>query len=162
VIVTSKRMIALSTAALLLAAAGRIPCLAGDTAVAAFFPAPVTAVTPAETSPLPPEPVPAALHLVVRHALDSGRLVVRVGPNAFLSAPLKVLRDAPPGHAERLLSVPGGDQTITVQWFDGQGRFLTQKQTHANVSEAPPAILDVAAAMVSGVANLSISWRERP
>jgi uncharacterized protein YbjT (DUF2867 family) len=161
VIVTSKRMIALATG-LLLTTAGRIPCLAGDTTVATLIPPPVSAVTPAETSPLPPEPVPAALHLVVRHTLDSGRLVVRVGPNAYLSAPLKVLRGAAPGHAERLLSVPGGDQTITVQWFDGQGRFLTQKQTHANVSEAAPAILDVAAAMESGVANLSVSWRERP
>ena len=159
---TSKGMKKVATAGLLIAAAGRIPCLADDAAFAALIPAPVSAVTPAVMSLLPPEPVPAALHLVVRHTLDSGRLVVRVGANAFLSAPLKVLRGVAPGHAERLLSVPGGEQTITVQWFDGQGRFLTQKQTHANVSEAAPAILDVAAEMVSGVANLSVSWRERP
>jgi hypothetical protein len=111
---------------------------------------------------LPLEPAPAALHLVVRHALDAGRLVVRVGQDAFLSAPLKLLRGNAPGHAERLLSIPGGEQTITVLWFDGQGRVLAQKQTHADMSAAAPAILDVAAAMVSGVANLSVSWRERP
>jgi hypothetical protein len=111
---------------------------------------------------LPLEPAPAALHLVVRHALDAGRLVVRVGQDAYLSAPLKLLRGNAPGHAERLLSIPGGEQTITVLWFDGQGRVLAQKQTHADMSAAAPAILDVAAAMVSGVANLSVSWRERP
>jgi len=148
----------------LLLAAACVPCLAADAAaVAAFVPPPVPATPAPNAEPqAPPEPAPAALHLVVRHALDSGRLVVRVGQNAFLSAPLKVLRGAAPGHGERLLSVPGGEQTITVQWFDGQGRFLAQKQTHADVSAAAPAILDVAAAMVSGVANLSVSWRERP
>jgi hypothetical protein len=142
VIVTSKSLTA-ATAGLLLLAAARTPCLAGD-AVAA-----VATI-----------PAPAMLHLVVRHALEAGRLVVRVGPDAFLSAPLKAL--LAPGHGERLLSVPGGEQTITVQWFDGQGRVLAQKQTRADVSAASPAVLDVGAAMVSGVANLSVSWRERP
>ena len=161
---TSKWTKAMTTAGLLLLLAGPRPCVAADAAVAALVPSPVPSPVPApaETSALLHEPSPAALHLVVRHALEAGRLVVRVGQDAFLSAPLKALRGASPGHAERLLSVPGGEQTITVQWFDGQGRFLAQKQTRANVSAATPAILDVAAAMVSGVANLSVSWRDRP
>jgi hypothetical protein len=139
---TSKRCMAAMTALLALTA-GLPACLAADAT-------PTVAPDPAA--------VPSALHLVVRHALDAGRLVVRVGEDAFLSTPLKML----PGHAEKLLSVPGGEQTITVQWFDGAGRVLAQKQTHADISAAAPAVLDVAAAMISGVANLSVSWRERP
>jgi hypothetical protein len=153
-----------ATAVLLTLAAARRAGYAADATVAAVTALPVPAVSTAPVPLLPaaPEPAPAALHLVVRHALEVGRLVVRVGENAFLSAPLKALRGAAPGHAERLLSVPGGEQTITVLWFDGQGRMLAQKQTHADMSAVAPAILDVAAAMVSGSAHLSVSWRERP
>jgi hypothetical protein len=100
------------------------------------------------------------LRLIVRHALDAGRLMVSVGGAAIFSAPLASLRTAPAGEVERLLSIPSGLQTVSVELRDSAGRVVAREQVRGLVVPGTAAILDVIA---SGAGEpLQVDWRRTP
>ena len=100
------------------------------------------------------------LRLIVRHALDVGRLVVRVGETAIFSAPLASLRAASTGDVERLLSIPSGLQTVSVELRNGSGRIVARQQVRGLVVPGTAAVLDVIA---SGAGDLlQVDWRRMP
>jgi len=100
------------------------------------------------------------LRLIVRHALDVGRLVVRVGETAIFSAPLASLRAASAGDVERLLSIPSGLQTVSVELRNGSGRIVARQQVRGLVVPGTAAVLDVIA---SGAGDLlQVDWRRMP
>ena len=101
---------------------------------------------------------PGQIRLVVRHALDAGRLVVRVGESAFFSAPLASLREASRGEVERLLSIPSGLQTVSVELRDRTGRIVDRREVRGLVVPGTPAVLDVVAP--GDGAALQLAWRE--
>ncbi|HZN01975.1 MAG TPA: hypothetical protein VFD06_00160 [Candidatus Polarisedimenticolia bacterium] len=103
---------------------------------------------------------PGQIRLVVRHALDAGRLVVRVGETAFFSAPIASLRKASTGEVERLLSIPSGLQTVSVELRDGAGRIVDRRQVRAFVVPGTAAILDVVAPGAGEA--LRLDWRATP
>ena len=85
------------------------------------------------------------LRLVVRHALDAGRLVVRIGGAAFFSAPITSLGAASAGDVERLLSIPAGWQTVSVELRDQRGRVVAKREVHGLLAPGSAAVLDVTA-----------------
>lgn len=103
---------------------------------------------------------PGQLRLVVRHALEAGRLVVRVGETAIFSAPLASLRAASAGDVERLLSIPSGLQTVSVELRNGSGRVVAREQVRGLVVPGTADVLDVIA---SGAGDLlQVDWRRMP
>lgn len=103
---------------------------------------------------------PGQLRLVVRHALEAGRLVVRVGETAIFSAPLASLRAASTGDVERLLSIPSGLQTVSVELRNGSGRVVAREQVRGLVVPGTADVLDVIA---SGAGDLlQVDWRRMP
>ena len=100
---------------------------------------------------------PGQIRLIVRHTLDAGRLVVRVGEKAFFSAPLASLQKASQGDVERLLSIPSGLQTVVVELRDRSGRIVERREVRGLVVPGTPAILDVVAP-AAGEA-LQLGWR---
>jgi hypothetical protein len=87
----------------------------------------------------------ATLTLVVRHALDAGRLVVRVGETAFFSTPLGTLGAASGGEMRRLLSIPAGLQTVSVELRDPRGRIVARREVRSLLVPGSDAVLDVVA-----------------
>jgi len=88
----------------------------------------------------------AQLRLVVRHALDTGRLIVRIGETAFFSTPLAPADANPTGSVERLLSIPSGLQTLIVELRDSRGKVTARKEVRGMLVPGSAAVLDVAAA----------------
>jgi len=88
----------------------------------------------------------AHLRLVVRHALDTGRLIVRIGETAFFSTPLAPAGTNPAGSVERLLSIPSGLQTLIVELRDQRGKVTARKEVRGLLVPGSGAVLDVAAA----------------
>ena len=88
----------------------------------------------------------AHLRLVVRHALDTGRLIVRIGETAFFSTPLAPAAENPAGSVERLLSIPSGLQTLIVELRDTRGKVTARKEVRGLLVPGSAAVLDVAAA----------------
>jgi hypothetical protein len=86
------------------------------------------------------------LRLVVRHALDTGRLIVRIGETAFFSTPLAPAEANPAGSVERLLSIPSGLQTLIVELRDPRGKVTARKEVRGLLVPGSAAVLDVAAA----------------
>lgn len=107
---------------------------------------------------------PGEVRLVVRHALDAGRLVVRVGEAAFFSAPLAALRQASAGNGERLLSIPSGLQTVSVELRDSDGRIVDRRQVRGFVVPGTSSILDVVAARGEALRLdwKNVHWRNVP
>jgi len=107
---------------------------------------------------------PGQVWLVVRHALDAGRLVVRVGEAAFFSAPLASLHQGSKGSDERLLSIPSGLQTVSVELRDSAGRILDRRQLRGFVVPGASSILDVVAARGEGLRLdwKNVHWRSVP
>jgi|SRR6185436_14171986 len=102
----------------------------------------------------------ATLKLVVRHALDAGRLVVRVGETAFFSTPLGPLGAASPGEMERLLSIPSGLQTVSVELRDPRGRILARREVRSLLVPGSDTVLDVVATAARD--SLSLDLRSTP
>jgi hypothetical protein len=88
----------------------------------------------------------AHLRLVVRHALDTGRLIVRIGETAFFSTPLAPADANRAGSVERLLSIPSGLQTLIVELRDTSGKVTARKEVRGMLVPGTAAVLDVAAA----------------
>ena len=86
----------------------------------------------------------ARLRLVVRHALDAGRLVVRIGEAAFFSTPLAPAGANPAGSLERLLSIPAGLQTVIVELRDPSGKVTARGEVRGMLVPGAGAVLDVA------------------
>lgn len=103
---------------------------------------------------------PGHLRLVVRHTLDAGRLVVRVGEAAFFSAPIASLKRASTGEVERLLSIPSGLQTLSVEIRDRAGRIVDRRQVRGFIVPGTASILDVVAP--GGGEALRLDWRNAP
>ena len=102
----------------------------------------------------------ATLKLVVRHALDAGRLVVRVGETAFFSTPLGQPGSKPPGEVERLLSIPSGLQTVSVELRDPRGRILARREVRSLLPAGSDAVLDIVATAARD--SLSLDLRTAP
>jgi hypothetical protein len=102
----------------------------------------------------------ASLRLVVRHALDAGRLVVRIGEAAFYSAPLSSLETSSTGRVERLLSIPAGLQTVGVELRDRRGRIIARREVRGLLTPGGAAVLDVVASATGE--KLSCELRTSP
>ena len=103
---------------------------------------------------------PGRVRLVVRHALDAGRLVVRVGEAAFFSAPIASLSRASTGEVERLLSIPSGLQTLSVELRDNAGRIVDRREVRGLIVPGTASILDVVAPGAGEA--LRLDWRNVP
>jgi hypothetical protein len=100
----------------------------------------------------------AELNLFVSHRMIEGRLVVKVGAQAVLSAPFSAIKPGANGWFERPLSVSSGRQTVTVLVIDGAGRLVAQQATEANLAATGIASLAVAEHGGSG-RGLTLEWR---
>jgi len=105
-----------------------------------------------------PDLVASGLNLIVSHRMIEGRLVVKVGTQAVLSAPFSAIKPGANGWFERPLSVECGRQTVTVLVIDGAGRLVAQQATEANLAAAGTATLAVAEHGGSGK-GLTLEWR---
>jgi len=101
----------------------------------------------------------ANLKLVVRHALDTGRLIVRIGETAFFSTPLAPAGANPAGSVERLLSIPSGLQTLIVELRDRRGKVTARGEVRGLLVPGSAAVLDVAAATAQ---DLSLELKAAP
>jgi hypothetical protein len=101
---------------------------------------------------------PTDLMLVVRHPMEDGRLVVRVGGRTVLSAPFAAMRVAATGNIERALSVSSGRQTIAVQLIDAAGRIIAERMIEGTLAAAGTATLAVLGSVSPGKA-LTLEWR---
>jgi len=90
--------------------------------------------------------------------MESGRLVLKIGDRAILSAPLSALEGEDGRPRERDLSVPGGPLALTVQMLDGRGRIVGQGIINGTVGATDPATLVVAEHSGTGT-GLTLSWR---
>jgi hypothetical protein len=123
------------------------------------------AASNAGTKPAPParaartltDVTAAGLDLFVSHRRSEGRLVIKVGNQAVLSAPFSAIKPGANGWFERPLSVESGRQTVTVMVIDGAGRLVAQQATEANLAATGTATLAVA----DGGAGkgLTLEWR---
>jgi hypothetical protein len=86
----------------------------------------------------------ASLRLVVRRALDAGRLVVRIGEAAFFSTPLAPAAADSSAGLERLLSIPAGLQTVIVELRDQRGKVTARGEVRGMLVPGSAAVLDVA------------------
>jgi hypothetical protein len=102
----------------------------------------------------------ARLRLVVRHALDAGRLIVRIGEAAFYSAPLAPPGAVPVGEIERMLSIPSGLQTLSVELRDRRGKVIARSQVRGLLVPGAAAVLDVVASATGE--KLSLELRAIP
>lgn len=103
-------------------------------------------------------PLPGTLRLLVTHALDGGRLILKIADRAILSTPLAALRGTDGRPRERDLSVPGGRHALTVQMLDVRGRVVGQGIIHGTIGVSDIATLVVAARPGPG-RGLTLSWR---
>lgn len=100
----------------------------------------------------------AELNLFVSHRMNEGRLVVKVGAQAVLSAPFSTIKPGANGWSERPLSVSSGRQTVTVLVIDGAGRLVAQQATEVNLATTGMASLAVAEHEGTGK-GLTLEWR---
>jgi hypothetical protein len=100
----------------------------------------------------------AGLNLFVSHHMTGGRLVVKVGTQAVLSAPFSAIKPGANGWFERPLSVESGRQTVTVLIIDGTGRLVAQQSSEAILAAAGTATLAVAEHGGIGK-GLTLEWR---
>jgi hypothetical protein len=117
----------------------------------------MSAPPPREARALP-DVTPAGLNLFVSHRMTAGRLVVKVGTQAVLSAPFSVIKPGANGWFERLLSVESGLRTVTVMVIDGAGRLVAQQAIEANLAATSLATLAVAEHGGTGK-GLTLEWR---
>jgi hypothetical protein len=130
--------------------------LAQDPAAASS--APSKPAPPARAVRALPDVIPAGLDLFVSHRRSEGRLVVKVGTQAVLSAPFSAIKPGANGWFERPLSVESGHQTVTVMVIDGAGRLVAQQATEANLAATGTATLAVADHGGTGK-GLTLEWR---
>jgi hypothetical protein len=102
----------------------------------------------------------ANLRLVVRHALEAGRLIVRVGETAFFSAPLAPAGADRAGSLERLLSIPAGMQTVIVELRDPRGKVTARGEVRGLLVRGAAGVLAVAAP--AGGDRLSLELKAAP
>ena len=99
---------------------------------------------------------PVLLDLVVRHRLTEGRMVVRLGEQAYLSIPMAIAGASEV--FERRLSIPPGPHAITVQFLDASGRLLAEETTREPEPSGRAAVLRIAEHSGSGD-GLTLDWR---
>ena len=98
------------------------------------------------------------LELVMRHTMGAGRVIVRLGGNAFLSAPFVAAAGAVPALFERALSVPAGRHPVEISVLDTRGRVVARNTTLGTVPEGAPVILQVEEHRGQG-AGLTLTWK---
>ena len=149
------RILLPAVVAMLLGATAPI-ALAQDPAAAAG--AATRPASPARAVRAQPGVIPAGLDLLVSHRRSEGRLVVKVGAQAVLSAPFSAIKPGANGWFERPLSVESGHQTVTVMVIDGEGRLVAQQAIEANLAATGTATLAVADHGGPGK-GLTLEWR---
>jgi len=117
-----------------------------------------TAPPPAVEAHVSSSEAGAELNLFVSHRMNEGRLVIKVGARAVLSAPFSAIKPGANGWFERPLSVESGRQTVTVLVIDGAGRLVAQQATEADLAATGIASLAVAEHEGTGK-GLTLEWR---
>ena len=98
------------------------------------------------------------LDLVVRHEMESGRIIVRLGGDAFLSVPFTAAGGGAPARFERPLSVPSGRHPVEISFLDRQGRVVAQERTEGTMAAGRSVALHVDEHCGSGD-GLTLTWR---